>query len=140
MVHRKFNGEVCFGPAKQLLQLRRSNLRSVISILSGHCTLNSHLRSMGIVDEAACECGNGPETVFHFLGDCDRYCALRFSISGRHSLPPESIITMSLPNLTKFIVKSGRFVTQNRVSSLGGKGFWTVTAQANVLGSLQLAI
>lgn len=108
--------------AKFLLLQNRSNLRSVISILTGHCTLNSHLRTMGIVDVATCICGNGPETVFHFLGDCDRYCALRFSIFGRHTMSPELITTMSLPDLTKFIVKSGRFATQFKGPDSGGQG------------------
>ncbi|XP_035715971.1 uncharacterized protein LOC118439058 [Folsomia candida] len=102
------------GLSSKLLTLNRKNLRSVTQTLTGHCTLNGHLRTMGLVDEAMCLCGRGPETVFHFLGSCDKYCALRSELFGRHELPPEQIVTMSLPDLIQFIIRSGRFVGQVR--------------------------
>lgn len=107
------------GLGKKLLTLNRINLRSVIQTLTGHCTLNGHLRTMGLVDEAMCLCGRGPETVFHFLGSCDKYCALRFEIFGRHDLPPEQILSMSLPDLIQFIIRSGRFVDLTGSGSQG---------------------
>ncbi|OXA53531.1 Transposable element Tc3 transposase [Folsomia candida] len=69
---------------------------------------------MGLVDEAMCRCGRGPETVFHFLGSCDKYCAPRLELFGRHDLPPEQIVTMPLPDLIQLIIRSGRFVDQVR--------------------------
>ncbi|OXA46641.1 Retrovirus-related Pol polyprotein from type-1 retrotransposable element R1 [Folsomia candida] len=99
------------GLSSKLLTLNRKNLRSVTQTLTGHCTLNGHLRTMGLVDEAMCLCGRGPETVFHFLGSCHKYCALRSELFGRHELPPEQIVTMSLPDLIQFIIRSGREIT-----------------------------
>jgi hypothetical protein len=102
------------GINRKLLTLNRINLRSIIQTLTGHCTLNGHLRTMGLVDEAMCQCGRGPETVLHFLESCDKYCTLRLDIFGRHDMPPEEV--KSLPDLIQFIIKSGEEGSLNQGS------------------------
>lgn len=100
---------------KIILAMNRKTLRLLTQIITGHCTLNGHLKTMGLVEEATCICEGGPETVFHFLGVCDRYCALRLDIFGRHTMPPEELITKSLIDLASFIVRSGRFNPKEEV-------------------------
>jgi ribonuclease HI len=96
----------------------RRRLKLLVQQVTGHNTLNKHMSRMGLVDSPVCTlCGREEETSFHFLGVCERYCALRFDIFGDHTLSPEEIIKVPFNILTHFIVRSGRFAENERHDS-----------------------
>src|SRR6266496_6520521 len=39
----------------------------------GHCSLNKYLHRFHITDDSTCECGEGEETVEHYLLRCEKY-------------------------------------------------------------------
>ena len=56
----------------------RTNYRTAVHLITGHCALNKHLHNMGKSDTGACpKCGHDEETVSHFLGQCPATAQLR---------------------------------------------------------------
>ena len=49
----------------------------LIRLRTGHCGLNSYLYHFGIEKESICECGEGNETVAHFLLRCEIFARQR---------------------------------------------------------------
>ena len=75
------------GPAKWLthfaLGLRKHDLRILVGLLTGHCTLNRHLAIMRIQDQPlspACE--EEEETPLHLLGKCCATMQTRYRMLG----------------------------------------------------------
>jgi hypothetical protein len=64
---------------------------------------------MGLADSPICPiCCREEETRNHYLCDCEGYCNLRIQIFGRPTVPVEDLKTIPLPELVKFIYRSGR--------------------------------
>ena len=40
---------------------------------TGHCALNGYLHRFGKMDSSTCECGQGKETVEHYLLECRKF-------------------------------------------------------------------
>ena len=82
--------------SRELNALSRSQLRTVIGLLTGHCPLNRHLNIMGVTADAICPlCLEREETSFHFLGECDALSRHRSSILGGRYLDAEDTATQS---------------------------------------------
>lgn len=94
---------------KTLVSLPRYKIRFVTWIITGHSPLARHLWKMGVVDSPLCAVCGVEEDTLHFLGECERYSALRYDVLGAHGLEPEDIPNLPISDLVRFIVKSGRF-------------------------------
>jgi hypothetical protein len=52
---------------------KRRYIAWIARLRTGHCSLNQYLERFNITDDANCECGEGKETVKHFLLTCSKY-------------------------------------------------------------------
>ena len=96
---------VCRG----LRGLTRLQLRQVVGVLTGHCTLNRHLTTLKIKRDPTCsQCGLGEETSYHFLCLCDAYASHRLRIFGSDTLDPWEVQGLQLSEVLRFIKASGR--------------------------------
>ena len=60
------------------LNTNRLNYRTAVHLITGHCGLNKHLRTMKKSNTSECpQCGHDEETVPHFLGQCPATAQLR---------------------------------------------------------------
>ena len=60
------------------LSNNRQNYRTAVHLITGHCGLNKHLHTIRKSDTSACpKCGDGEETVSHFLGQCPAIAQIR---------------------------------------------------------------
>ena len=66
------DAKVTSGP-KLYYSYGRSTTAKLAQLRTGHCRLNSYLYRFNIVESAECQCGEGKETVEHFLLVCKRY-------------------------------------------------------------------
>ncbi|XP_050298762.1 uncharacterized protein LOC126737762 isoform X1 [Anthonomus grandis grandis] len=89
---------------KNLLRLKRREIRLVTGLLTGHWHLRSHLHAIGIADNPECRsCCEEDETVDHVVGECPALTRARFKYLGNtFSVPsdfksfiPESLIGFS---------------------------------------------
>ena len=56
----------------------RQDYRTAVHLITGHCGLNKHLHTIRKSSTSACPmCGDGEETVSHFLGQCPAIAQLR---------------------------------------------------------------
>ena len=63
---------------KEFLKLNRCKTRMALQILSEHAALNYHLHKMKCTSSPDCpKCGDGKETVEHFIEDCPFYAQKR---------------------------------------------------------------
>ena len=51
----------------------RKHLTWIATLRTGNCSLNKYLHRFHIIDNSTCECGEGEETVEHFLLRCKKY-------------------------------------------------------------------
>ena len=94
---------------KQLVTLPRRQVSILVSVLTGHNTLNRHLTIMGIQNNAGCEaCDEGLETSLHFLGDCPAWGAKRMRYLGAPRLEANDIKTLDVASLVAFIKATRR--------------------------------
>ena len=60
--------------AKTVVGMPRKDLRRLIGVLTGHCTLKEHLFKLGLKETPFCEaCHNKKETPYHVCGECPRF-------------------------------------------------------------------
>jgi hypothetical protein len=90
--------------------LPRSKLRSLVGLITGHCPLNKHLHSMGLIDEPICIAwGMEDESPFHLLCDCPSLISLRMSTFLKPILGVEEYEGASAFALLRFALASSRF-------------------------------
>ncbi len=51
----------------------RKHIAWIARLRTGHCSLNKYLHRFHITDDSTCECGEGEETVEHYLLRCEKY-------------------------------------------------------------------
>nr|KAG5702751.1 hypothetical protein BaRGS_003625 [Batillaria attramentaria] len=51
-------------------QLTRQGQTTIFRLRTGHCGLRKHMKKMGLVDTASCQCGAEEETPNHILQTC----------------------------------------------------------------------
>ena len=74
----------------------RTNYRTAVHLITGHCALNKHLHNMGKSDTGACpKCGHDEETVSHFLGQYPATAQLRGKLFRDYYLSVNDIMNHS---------------------------------------------
>jgi ribonuclease HI len=63
--------------------MSRKHIAWLARLRTGHCSLNKYLHRFNIVEDPKCECGNGHETVAHYLLVCERYKEERMELRRR---------------------------------------------------------
>nr|KAG5695525.1 hypothetical protein BaRGS_008028 [Batillaria attramentaria] len=61
-------------------QLTRQGQTTIFRLKTGHCGLRKHMKKMGLVDTASCQCGAEEETPDHILQTCPHLEQLRREI------------------------------------------------------------
>jgi hypothetical protein len=98
------------GLTRYLLRLRRSKLRILVKLITGHCQLNKHLHNMGLIDEPICTaCEMEDELAFHLLCNCSSLISLRMRLFSNPILGVEGYEGASASALLRFALASGRF-------------------------------
>jgi ribonuclease HI len=102
------------GPSKNrtsyLLSLKKSELRTLIGVVTGHCPLNNHMKTMRLANSPTCNrCLEEDETVEHFLCRCPAFSQARNRNIGGYELDSEELCSIDLNNVLKFVKRSGRF-------------------------------
>ena len=54
----------------QISRVARHEQTTIFRLRTGHCSLQAHLKQIGIVDSALCDCKEAEQTVHHILQDC----------------------------------------------------------------------
>ncbi|XP_063361824.1 uncharacterized protein LOC134650821 [Cydia amplana] len=94
---------------RYLLKLGKSSLRLLTGIITGHNTLNRHLKIMEISRDASCpHCGK-EETSLHLLAECTMYAAPRYNTFGRDTLKEHELKDVELKDVLLFCRKTRRF-------------------------------
>ena len=94
---------------KYLLSLKRTELRSLVGIMTGHNYLNSHMKNMRVVGSPTClKCLEEDETAEHFLCSCPAYSSTRLRTVGEWTIDPNVICRINLRDVLSFIKKTKR--------------------------------
>lgn len=81
--------------AKELLTLKRSEVRAITGLLTGHCKLGGHLLKIGIGQEGECRfCKQAEETPQHILQEC--MTIVRFRWKHLKAIKPKTDILRSI--------------------------------------------
>ena len=51
----------------------RKHIAWIARLRTGHCGLNKYLHRFNTIDDPTCECGEGHETVLHYLLKCELF-------------------------------------------------------------------
>ncbi|XP_048001445.1 uncharacterized protein LOC125238214 [Leguminivora glycinivorella] len=94
---------------RYLLNLGKSSLRMLTGIITGHNTLNRHLKVIGIRDDESCPHCGMEETSLHLLAECIMYAAPRYNTFGRDRLEAEELKDVELKDVLSFCRKTRRF-------------------------------
>jgi len=96
--------------SKFLLSLKRRDLQLISGVVTGHCTLNSHLRTLRIINSPTCgRCLEEDETAEHFLCSCPSYSTLRHKILGEYEIESSMLTEVELKDILTFAKRTGRF-------------------------------
>ena len=108
---KRLCGEPNSRDGKVLLGFNRKSLKLTVDILTGHCSLQRHLHTLGIVDSPLCpNCGEEEEeSVEHFVCKCEAFCRIRREIFGSSYLDVEVIKNKEKVKLSKYIKATSRF-------------------------------
>jgi ribonuclease HI len=79
-------------------------------MLTGHASINKHLKNIKVVTSAACDkCKYEEESIEHFLGHCPAYNRLRTEIFGTNIINSGDFSKLRLRDLQRFANRSKRF-------------------------------
>jgi hypothetical protein len=101
------------GPSKKtaqfLLSLKRSNLRTLIGIVTGHSALNYHMSRLNVLNSPTCpKCLEEDETAEHFVCRCPIYSRPRMDIWGAYELQTSELVSLDIKTILTFVRKTGR--------------------------------
>ena len=93
---------------------RRRHIAWIARLRTGHCSLNQYLERFNIIDDSKCECGQGKETVKHFLLTCSKYEKERDKLRrevGAQGMREEKLLgdVKKVKHTIQFIEDVGRF-------------------------------
>jgi ribonuclease HI len=95
---------------KYLLNLSRNRLRILVSLITGHCCLNSHLHKMELTSSPICgACSIEAESAFHFLCVCPTLAILRTRVMGKPIINALEFKEIPASDILRFASLSGRF-------------------------------
>lgn len=95
---------------KFVAELPKKDLSMLVAVSTGHCRLNAHMFKLKLISSPLCQlCRGEAETVEHFLAICPSYVEARRDVLGRNLLDISDIKSITLDQLLRFIIASGRF-------------------------------
>lgn len=94
-----------------ITKLNRDSLRLLVQVITGHNSLNSHLFKMNLAPSPDCICGQGKETGYHFITECDCHCMTRLAVLGGLKLTSEELLDVPFARLARYIARTGRFLS-----------------------------
>ena len=103
--------------SRELLNLPRNLMRTVMGIITGHNTLSRHMNIMDLNNDPLCEhCEGELETSLHFISQSSYYVTTRMSTWGKPVLDHDDMKRIRVKDLARFILKSRRFLV-NEISN-----------------------
>ena len=93
---------------KELLSFSKRDVKRVTDILTGHCSLNKHLHTMGIASSALCNLCGDVETAEHLLCKCPAFIMTRAKIFGAYTMNANSIRNFSPRTILDFMNRTNR--------------------------------
>ncbi|XP_011311581.1 uncharacterized protein [Fopius arisanus] len=117
--HRWKNIESCrkaraamLGPsstrAKQLLNMDKKDLSTVIRLLAGHGIFKAHCKTIGISEDALCRfCKVEPEDCLHIMCDCPALAVTRLQCWGIGFLTSDRISRRKASDFSRLAIKAG---------------------------------
>ena len=88
---------------KYFLSLSRKNLKRLTDILTGHCSLNSHLYTIGLINSPSCNSCGEIETAEHILCHCPAYITARARHLGAYQMNYSLIKSIHPKYILKFL-------------------------------------
>lgn len=82
---------ICPKYSKYFLTLSRRNIKRLTDILTGHCSLNYHLKLLGYKSSPDCEKCGDVETAEHYLCHCPAFIMNRMRLLGNYITRYESV-------------------------------------------------
>ena len=94
----------------RLLSLKRPRLNEVLQVITGHCNLQTHRKTIGHDVSSTCpKCNLEEETPNNHVGECSYYQALRKKVFGKENTAIKSVIkSLNLNQLAKYLQQAGR--------------------------------
>ncbi len=81
-----------------------------MSVVTGHCILNNHMKTMRFANSPTCaKCLEEDETVEHFVCRCPIFSRVRRRTLGDFELRTEELISADLKSVLSFIKATRRF-------------------------------
>ena len=73
--------------SKKLLLLKRKDFQLLVSVITGHCALNYHMKLIRVAGSPTCpRCFEEDETVEHYVGHCPAFSRTRGHTLGNYEL------------------------------------------------------
>lgn len=89
---------------KELINLRKVDIRKIVGFLTGHYYLNYHLNRIQLLRDTECRlCFEDDETTEHLLCECVALARTRMQIFHRDQLDPEEIKKAPITDILRFI-------------------------------------
>ena len=99
---------------RYLLGLKRNELRILSAVVTGHCTLNEHMKRIGRSNSPTCtKCLEEDESAVHFLCICPVFTRARMLTLGAYELRSEELLNVDLSKILAFVKKTRRFQGSN---------------------------
>lgn len=100
-------------PTKQitekLLELRKSDLRLTVGLITDNISLNAYNSRIGLRADPECDsCSLGAETAKHFLCDCTALSRSRHDVFGKLTIHPSEILDFAPSKVVTFANSTGR--------------------------------
>lgn len=94
--------------AKDILQMRRIEVRAITGFLTGHCRLGGHLKKIGVSQEGECRfCNEAAETPQHILQDCMAVVRIRWKHLGVIQPDTGTLQSLEVGQILKFLKELG---------------------------------
>lgn len=94
--------------AKEILQLRRQEVRPITGFLTGHCKLGGHIKKIGVSQEGECRfCNLATETPQHLLQDSMAIVRQRWSHLGVIQPQTDTLQSLDVSQILKFLRELG---------------------------------
>jgi ribonuclease HI len=92
----------------KLLLSGRKKIKDATRVLTGHCGMNKHLHTLGLVESPICRfCDEEDETPIHCLCYCERLVARRIRHFGEPFVEPEMLVNVSSEEILDFFEGTG---------------------------------
>jgi ribonuclease HI len=92
--------------AKRMYSLKKTVLRKLVGVLTGHFYFNKHLHNLGLKASTLCErCAEDEDTAYHLVCLCPRYANRRYGLLGNFVLSEEQYRNLSLWKIKSFIAE-----------------------------------